>query len=620
MTSADATAGRPTPPPDAVAPGSITHRRLGATVLDGGTRFEVWAPQASSVEVVVSVEHGDDRVAALEPPPSELDPTRPEATWTATVDGVGAGDRYRFRLDGGELLADPASMRQPDGVHGPSMVVDTATFPWSDDGWRGIELDDTILYEVHVGTFTAEGTFDAAIGELERLVDLGVTTIEVMPVAAFPGARNWGYDGVFPFATQETYGGPAAFARFVDAAHAHGLAVVLDVVYNHLGPEGNVLVRFGPYLTDEYATPWGEAVNVAGRHSDSVRRYLVENGVGWIRDFHLDGFRMDAVHQIIDPTANPFVAEFAAAVHDVADELGRTALVIVESSANEPRMVRPRSLHGWGCDAVWNDDVHHALRVALTGERHEYYAGYTGAGDVAEAFEHRFVYHGQHSALFGRRQGADAGDIDHRRLVAFSQNHDHVGNTPRGLRMLHDAGPGDPRLRLAAATVLLGPFTPLLFMGEEYAERAPFPYFVDHRDPDLVRAVQDGRRREFATADWEGGIADPGDPTTFSDAVIDPSQADAGPQRDLLETYRELIRLRRRHRVLTDPSARHVVRLAGDVVVVERELDGARSTLVLNYGAEPDPTDRTSAGAVVFDSSPSASGPLGAHSARLHLA
>ncbi len=578
-------------------------RRLGATPLDGATRFEVWAPDAESVEVVVeSDSDGDDLVASLELAAPPDGPTSPWATWSGEVDGVGAGDRYRYRIDGGDPLPDPASRRQPDGVHGSSRVVDTAAFEWTDDDWTGVALADTVLYELHVGTFTPEGTFDAAIGQLDRLVDLGVSTIEIMPVSAFPGERNWGYDGVFPFATQESYGGPDGLARLVDAAHARNLGVVLDVVYNHFGPEGNVLPRFGPYLTDEYATPWGGAVNVSGRHSDSVRRYFVENAAGWIRDFHFDGLRLDAVHAIVDPTARPFVEELTAAVHDAADRHGRTVLVTIESSSNDPRIVRSAADHGWGCDAVWDDDVHHALRVALTGERHEYYAGYTGAADVAEAFEQRFVYHGQSSVVFGRRHGADATDIDHRRFIVFSQNHDHVGNTPRGLRMLHDAGPDDQRLRLAAATILLSPFTPMLFMGEEYGERAPFPYFVDHGDPDLVEAVRDGRRQEFSGVDWAGGVADPASPDTYAEAVLDPSLVEREqPHRELLELYTTLLRVRRQHPVLTDPDAEQTVDLDGDLLVVTRTLGDATSALILNFGDEERNDDHTDTGDVVID-------------------
>ncbi len=595
-----------------------TSARLGATPVDGATRFEVWAPGSSSVEVVVERSNGDPIVASLAPAKPDDGPTSADATWSALVEGAGPGDRYRFRLDGGEPLPDPASRLQPDGVHGPSEVVDVTSFDWSDDSWTGVELSDTVLYELHIGTFTPEGTFDAAIGQLDRLVDLGITTIELMPVAAFPGTRNWGYDGVFPFATQASYGGPAGFARLVDAAHSKGLAVVLDVVYNHFGPEGNVLPRFGPYLTDDYSTPWGGAVNVSGRHSDSVRRYLIENAVGWITDFHLDGLRLDAVHAIVDPTARPFVAELTAAVHRAADDAGRTVLVTIESSSNDARIVTDVDANGWGCDAVWSDGVHHALRVSLTGERREYYAGYAGVTDLAEAWRHRWVYRGQHSPVFGRRHGSDADGVDHRRFIAFAQNHDHNGNTPFGHRLLHHAGSSDPRLRLAAAATLLSPFTPMLFMGEEYAEPAPFPYFVDHGDPELVRAVQEGRRREFSGADWEDGVADPAAESTFRGAVLDPSVADAaGVHRDVLDLHTTLLAVRRDHRILTDPAAEQHVEVDGDLMVVTRRMDGVSSILTMNFGdtSRDDGSDLP----VVVDTSGDPAGEISAWSARLRI-
>lgn len=592
--------------------------RLGATPIKSGTRFEVWAPDASSVEVVVERQDGDPLAAALTAAEPDDGSTSAEATWSAVVDGVGEGARYRFRLDGGDLLADPASRLQPDGVHGPSEVVDVASFEWTDGSWTGIPLADTVLYELHVGTFTAGGTFDAAIAELDRLVDLGVTTIELMPVSAFPGTRNWGYDGVFPFATQASYGGPSGLARLVDAAHAKGLAVVLDVVYNHFGPEGNVLPRFGPYLTDDYSTPWGGAVNVSGRHSDSVRRYFIDNAVGWITDFHLDGLRLDAVHAIVDPTARPFVAELTAAVHQAAADAGRTVLITIESSSNEVRIVTDVAANGWGCDAVWSDDIHHALRVALTGERHEYYAGFSGVADLAEAWRHRWVYRGQHSSTFGRRHGSDADGIDRRRFIAFAQNHDHNGNTPLGHRLLRDGGPSDPRLRLAAAATLLSPFTPMLFMGEEYAEQAPFPYFIDHGDPDLVQAVQDGRRREFSGVDWGGSVADPAAESTFLNAVLDSSVADEpGAHRDMLDLYRTLLSLRRDHPVLTDPDADQRVEVDGALMLVTRRLDGTESVLTLNFADAV--RDDASDAPVIFDSSTSDADGVAPWSARLRI-
>ncbi len=562
--------------------------RLGATVLVGGrTRFVVWAPDATSLDVTFGVGH-----QALH---------RDGEYWTGVVDGVGHGDRYRFVVDGDEL-ADPASRWQPDGVHGPSAVVDGSVFRWHDDDWTGVELADTVLYEMHVGTLTEDGTFDAAIRHLPRLQELGVTTIEVMPVAAFPGTRNWGYDGVFPFAVQDSYGGPEGLARFVDAAHRFGLGVVLDVVYNHMGPEGNVLGRFGPYFTDAYRTPWGDAMNVAEAGSDHVRRFFIENAVGWVRDFHLDGLRLDAVHAIFDPTPIPFVQELTTAVHAGARSAGRTVLVTIESSANDPRIVRSEGDGGWGCDAVWNDDFHHALRVALTGDRHEYYANYAGAADVAKAWERRWVYSGQYSPGFGRRHGAPADDIDHRRFIVFDTNHDHVGNTPAGARLLADAAPDDPRRRLAAAAILLSPFTPMLFMGEEYGETAPFPYFIDHSEPDLVEAVRSGRQREFSGADWSGDVADPADPTTFEAAVLDPTLTEHEPHRSRLAMYTELLRIRREYPVLTDPTAQQRVSTVGDSIVVVRSTPAGTASLIFNFSGEPvmhpapDPTEP-----VVFD-------------------
>lgn len=556
--------------------------RLGASPVDSATRFEVWAPDAERVEVVLD----SGVVVALRPFDGDGD-----RTWVGTADGVGHGDHYRIRLDGGDPLPDPASRHQPDGVHGSSAVVDPRRFTWTDDDWTGLDLTDTILYELHIGTFTRDGTFDAAIGGLDRLVELGVTAIELMPVNAFPGRHNWGYDGVFVSAVQASYGGPEGLARLVDAAHARRLAVVLDVVYNHLGPEGNVLARFAPFFTDSYTTPWGPAVNVAEAGSDQVRRLFIESATGFVGDFHIDGLRLDAIHAIVDPTARPFVQELSESVHAVGETSGRRVLVTAESSANDPRVVLPAARHGFGCDAVWDDDVHHALRVALTGEQHEYYADYDGVEDLADALEHRWVLRGRRSTTRGRRHGAPVDDVDHRRFIVFAQNHDHVGNTPRGERLLHDAGPGDPRLRLAAATVLLSPFTPLLFMGEEYAERAPFPYFVDHGDPELVDAVRTGRQEEFAGLDWSDGIADPGDPATAASAVLDPAVAEHTPHAGLVAWYTELIRVRRMLGVLTTPdAAQRVVRQPPEgahTILLERSHDGSLATLVLHFGDEP---------------------------------
>ena len=598
--------------------------RLGASPIEASTRFEIWAPDAHSVEIIIESGHrAPDRRVALTRTTARPGTT----TWVGKADGVGHGDRYRVSLDRRVGVPDPASRWQPDGVHGPSCVVDTGRFSWTDDGWSGVALSDTVLYELHVGTFTPDGTFDAAIGQLERLARLGVTMIEIMPVNAFPGERNWGYDGVFPFAVQHSYGGPEGLARFVDAAHAHGMGVMLDVVYNHFGPEGNVLARFGPYFTDVYDTPWGSAVNVAGAGSDGVRRFFIENATSWIEDYRLDGLRVDAVHAIVDPTARPMMEELITEVHRVGDRLGRTVLVTLESASNDPRMVRGVDQGGWGADAVWNDDVHHALRVAVTGDRHEYYAAYRGVADLAEALEHRWVYRGQYSPTLHRRHGAPADDVAFERMIVFASNHDHAGNTPLGLRMLHEGGPTDPRRRLEAAFILLSPFTPLIFMGREYGETAPFPYFVDHGDPRLVEAVREGRRSEFAEVDWQGGVADPADPATFASAVIDPSISETGPHARVLAMYTELLRLRREVTVLTDGAADQTVELDGPMLTVRRHGGGPTvaisTTATYHFGSEPIDAGTPPPGMLVFDSSewgveePGSSGTVPPFSAQL---
>jgi len=575
---------------------TVARPPLGATPVAGGTRFEVWAPHAARVEVRI------DRPDAGHGEPIGLHRDGATGNWAGVLDGIIAGDRYRLRMDDGPWLPDPASRFQPDGVHGPSEVVDR-DFAWSVDGWRGIDLDRAVLYELHVGTFTPQGTLRAAITQLDRLAALGVTLVELMPVNAFPGERNWGYDGVFPYAVQASYGGPAALAEFVDAAHARGIGVVLDVVYNHLGPEGNILAEFGPYFTDAYTTPWGKAVNVSERSSDDVRRFFVDNATGWVRDYRLDGLRLDAVHAIVDPTALTFVEELIAAVHAVAAEEDRRILVTAESSANDPRLVRPVEQHGWGADAVWDDDVHHALRVALTGEQREYYAGYAGPADLAAAWQHRFVYRGQYSPVLGRRHGAPVDDVDHRHFIVFTTNHDHVGNTPRGERMLSHDPDRWPKLRLAATAVLLSPFTPMLFMGEEYGELAPFPFFVDHSDAELIEAVRRGRSEEFALSEGGDGIADPADPTTFRDAVIDPSLAESEPHRSHLEMYTELLRLRRELPIVTADDADQTTTLDGETMTVTRTLGDERMVLVLNFGdREIVPTAGEPALRTAFDS------------------
>ena len=501
---------------------------LGATYVgQSRTRFEVWAPCAERVSVRLVRPGG--RILPL---------ARDERGYHAgTFDGIAPGARYFFRL-GDRDRPDPASRFQPEGVHGPSEVVDPA-FLWTDDGWGGKPLRELVFYELHVGTFTREGTFDAARARLADLVDLGVTAVEVMPVAQCPGERNWGYDGVDLFAVQASFGGPEAMKRFVDAAHALGLSVVLDVVYNHLGPEGNYLAELGPYFTSSYATPWGAALNLDGPGSDEVRRFFVENALHWIRDFHVDGLRLDAVHAFMDRSSRPFLEELAAAVHAEAATLGRPIHVIAESNANDARLVRERALGGLGLDAVWSDDFHHALHALLTGESHAYYQGFGSIEVLARAYRDGWAYQGEYSPARNRRHGSSPAGLPAERFVVCAQNHDQVGNRAHGERLVHLAG--FESAKLAAATVLLSPFLPLIFMGEEYGERAPFHYFVHHGDPALVAAVREGRRREFG----ESGSLDPQAEETFLRSKLDGKCAREEPHRTLLELHRELLRLRR---------------------------------------------------------------------------
>lgn len=581
---------------------------LGATPHDDGTTFVVWAPRCSAVAVVLD-DDGSDGDGRIEPMQRLADDT-----WTVDVAGVGHGDRYCYRLDGGPPLPDPASRHQPDGVHGPSAVVDTRRFHWTDQQWNGLSLDDAVFYELHVATFTADGTFDAAARELSRLRDLGVTMVELMPVNAFPGARNWGYDGVFPSATQESYGGPERLAAFVDTAHALGVGVALDVVYNHLGPEGNVLGHFGPYFTDTYATPWGDAINFSESGSDQVRRYFVESACGWIRDFHVDALRVDAVHAIVDPTASPFVDELVRAVHDTAASLGSSVIVVAESAANDPIVVRDAGHGGNGFDAQWNDDFHHALRVALTGDSAGYYADYAGgAATLAEVYAHGFSLRGGPSVFRGRRHGAP---LDGRpggaactavrpaQLVVFDQNHDQIGNRPCGERL--DVLVDDDRRRLASAAALLSPFTPMLFMGEEYGDTSPFPYFVDHTDDELLQAVREGRAREFAGHDWSGAVPDPAAPETMASARLDARRATTARGRALTAMVAELLELRRTHpawRPATWPEVHHsdgVVTLRYRVPAAEDRR--ADIVVLLNFTAGSHPVEAD--GDLLFASEP----------------
>lgn len=508
--------------------------RNGAFVHDGGgTRFSVWAPRAQRVELVV----GERSIGVLEPGAGGYH--------CGTFDAA-PGTLYRYLLDGRGPFADPASRSQPKGVHGPSEVV--GLLPADSGHWRGVPLADLVVCEVHVGSFSRTGTFDGVAAGLDHLAEAGYTAVELMPVASFPGERNWGYDGVFPFAVQASYGGREGLARLCSAAHRRGLAVVLDVVYNHFGPEGCVLEEFGPFLTDRYRTPWGKAVNVDGEGADGVRRFFVEQALSAVRELGVDGFRLDAVHEIADLTASPFVAELAAALHAEARRLGRVITVVAESPANDPRLVTPRGARGLGVDGVWNDDFHHALRVSLTGQQDRYFGDYRGVADLALAFTDGFVVAGREAPSRKRRHGArPPRPLGGEHLVVFAQNHDQIGNGGFG-RRLADELPLHAQFPVAAAVLCSG-HVPLRFMGEEYGETAPFHYFTDHADASLVDAVREGRRAEIGERSGSEP-PDPQDPATLASCVPDRSLAARGVHRELLEWQRLLLELRRAHPAL----------------------------------------------------------------------
>jgi maltooligosyltrehalose trehalohydrolase len=506
------------------------------------TRFEVWAPGHERVEVVF-----DDRRVAMAP----VDKRATPGWWAVEVFGAGPGTRYRYAVDGGEARPDPRSAWQPEGIDGPSAVVDHDEHVWTDGGWRGARLASSVIYECHVGTFTPEGTFDGVIGHLDHLAHLGVTAIELLPVAEFGGERGWGYDGVLLWAPHHVYGGPDGLKRLVDAAHGHGIAVVLDVVYNHLGPAGNHLAEFGPYFTDRYATPWGSAVNVDGEGSDEVRRFIIDNATMWMDRYHVDGLRLDAVHAVIDQSALHWLEELAGEVAALSDRTGREHWLIAESDRNDPRLVMAPEAGGFGLEATWLDDFHHAVHALLTGERDGYYEDYGSVALLARTLDDVYTYGRHYSPFRNRHHGRSAGTLPGTRFVAATQNHDQIGNRAVGDRLGALVGPG--RLKVAAALLLTAPFVPMLFMGEEWAASTPWQYFTDHRDPDLGRAVSEGRRREFAAFGWSpDDVPDPQDPDTARRSVLDWDEVDVGVHAELLAWHTTLVGLRRSRVELSD--------------------------------------------------------------------
>ncbi len=551
----------------------IQHYPLGAQyVHEGQTHFTVWAPLAEKVALHL--------IRQAQYIPMQKDE---HGYFSCEVANIQPDDRYMYQINGEKERPDPASRYQPDGVHGASAVVD-GTFAWDDMGWQPPSLRNTVIYEIHVGTFTPEGTFDAIIPHLHRLKTLGITTIELMPIAQFPGGRNWGYDGVQIYAVQNTYGGLAGLKRLVNACHQQGLAVLLDVVYNHLGPEGNYLWDYAPYFTQTYQTPWGASLNFDGAESDHVRRYFIQNALYWLDDCHIDGLRLDATHALFDFSAIPFLTELVANVHDWADRNNRQIQLIAENDRSDRKLLLPHEANGVGIDAQWLDDLHHVLHHTLTGETQGYYADYANFDLMYKVLREGFAYSGQYSPFHRRKHGTSSVDIPKDRFVVCTQNHDQVGNRMLGERLT--ALTDFDGLKLATALVLLSPYVPLLFMGEEYGETAPFLYFISHGDAQLLEAVRKGRAEEFAYFKDKGVPPDPSIETTFQKSKLNHDLRNEGQHAILYKLYAYLLNLRHSHPALTNPHP-HSLFVYGDAndytVCMERHDDTETMRIFLNF-------------------------------------
>ena len=524
--------------------------------------FEVWAPQARTVEVKV----GDAKFPLAR---------KERGWWSAEVATAGPGTDYGFVLDGLEPpLPDPRTRWQPNGVHGDSRVVDDGAFHWSDRGWQSPPLSSALIYELHVGTFTPEGTFKAVESHLDYLKELGVTHVELMPIANFPGKHGWGYDGVDLYAPFEAYGEPDDLKHLVNACHDKGLAVLLDVVYNHLGPVGNYLGKFGPYFTSSHSTPWGDAVNFEEAGASEVRRFLIDNALMWLRDYHMDGLRLDAVHSFNDRSAIHFLEQLTGEVRRLEAAMGKHFMLIAESDLNDPRIVNAEEAGGYGLDAQWSDDFHHALFSVISGEREGYYADFGTLADLAKSLRCVFVYDGNYSEYRGRNHGRQVVGLSGHRFVGFVQNHDQVGNRAQGERVSHEAGVG--RAKIAAALVLTAPFVPMLFQGEEFGASTPFLYFTDYDDPELGRLISEGRKKEFVAFGWSPEeIPDPQSEETFIRSRLNWSELRDEPHASLLQWHKDLIALRRSRSELSD----------GNLNAVQVRFDEQAQWLVLERGA-----------------------------------
>nr|WP_290224797.1 malto-oligosyltrehalose trehalohydrolase [Trichocoleus desertorum] len=550
--------------------------KVGAHYLGGARcQFTVWAPLREQVAVKILSPH--EQILPMQP--------LEYGYWQVIAEGAAPSTNYLYQLDGESDRPDPASHFQPEGVHGPSAVVDQSAFAWTDAGWTGIAQEDLIIYELHIGTFTVAGTFEAAIAHLPRLKELGITAIEIMPVAQFPGERNWGYDGVYPYAVQNSYGGPEGFKRLVDACHQAGLAVILDVVYNHVGPEGNYLGDFGPYFTKKYGGDWGEALNFDGAYSDGVTDYFLDNALYWLETFHIDGLRLDAVQGIFDLGAKHFLDELSDRVQALSQQQGRNLFLIAESDLNDVRIIRPKAQGGYALDAQWCDDFHHSLHTLLTGEQQHYYQDFGKCQDLEKSLREGFVYSGQYAPHRKRCHGNSSAAEPAEKFIVYIQSHDQVGN-----RILAERLPkltSFKGLKLAAGTILLSPYLPMLFMGEEYGEEAPFFYFISHSDPELIEIVQRSKEEEFKKVGVAGDPYDPQSPEPFEKSKLNWEQQYGGKHQVLWEFHQHLITLRRTHPALKqlDKHRLEVSSCEADkLLLMRRYAEESQVLLVLNFG------------------------------------
>ena len=529
--------------------------KIGANYLGNNQcEFTVWAPTLKQVAVQITS------------PDKRLIPMQQSAAgyWQTTATDIPPGTLYTYQLAGKTDWPDPASKYQPQGVHCPSQVIDENAFTWNDTDWKGVVLSEMIIYELHVGTFTQAGTFAAIIPQLNQLKELGINAIEIMPVAQFPGERNWGYDGVYPYAVQNSYGGPEGFKKLINACHKQGISVILDVVFNHLGPEGNYLSQFAPYFTSKYGSIWGTPLNFDDEYSDEVRNYFIENALYWFRDYHIDALRLDAIQAIFEVSARPFLQELTDATCDISQQLGRQLYLIAESDLNDVRVLRSKELGGFGLDAQWCDDFHHALHALLTGENDRYYQDFGKCEHLEKAFKESFVYSGQYAPDRKRKHGNSAQDQPAHQFVVFSQTHDQIGNRILGDRLSKIVD--FEGLKLAAGTVLISPYIPFLFMGEEYGESAPFLYFVSHSDENLIEAIRKDKQQEFQIFEGRGEFQDPQSPESFQKCKLNWEKPREGKHKILWEWHQHLIQLRR-----TIPALKKLDKTSLEVSSIEAE-------------------------------------------------